>query len=96
MRRHVNTKRHTTHHQPAVRNAERCDASGGGESVSARSSCANDPDRRKAQYFRVAVQPEWSTTILICLQAEPRLTVLRYARVIWVQTHQHAKTTDAT
>jgi hypothetical protein len=59
-------------------------------------SCANDPDRRKAQCFRVAVQPEWSTTILIWLQAEPRLTVLRYAQVIWVQTHQCAKTTDTT
>jgi hypothetical protein len=96
MRRHVNTERHTTHHQPALCDAERCDASGGGESVRARLSCANDPDRRKAQYSRVAVQPEWSTTILIWLQAEPRLTVLRYAQVIWVQTHQRTKTTDAT
>jgi hypothetical protein len=96
MRRHVNTERHAAYHRPAVRNAERCDASGGGESVRARSSCANNPDRRKAQYFRVAVQPEWSTTILVRLQAEPRLTVLWYARVIRIQTHQHAKTTDAT
>jgi hypothetical protein len=96
MRRHVNTERHTAHHRPAVHNAERCDASGGGETVRARLSCANDPDRRKAQCFRVAVQPEWSATILIWLQAEPRLTVLRYARVIRVQTHQRAKTTDTT
>jgi hypothetical protein len=96
MRRRINTERHTTHHQPALCDAERCDTSGGGETVRARLSCANDPDRRKAQYSSVTVQPEWSTTILIWLQAEPRLTVLRYARVVGIQTHQHAKTTDTT
>jgi hypothetical protein len=96
MRRRIYSERHTAHYEPAACSTDRCDASGGGESVRARLSCANDPDRRKAQYFRVTVQPEWSTTILIWLQAEPRLTVLRYARVIWVQTHQRAKTTEAT
>jgi hypothetical protein len=96
MRRRINTERHTTHHQPAVCNTYRCDASRGSEAVRARSPCANDPTRRESQHFRVAVQPEWSTTILIWLQAEPRLTVLRYAWVIWIQTHQHAKTTDTT
>jgi hypothetical protein len=84
MRCRINSERHAAHHQPAVCNTERCDASRGGEAVSARSSCANDPDRWKSQHFRIAVQPERSTAILIWLQPEPCQTSFRYARVIWV------------
>jgi hypothetical protein len=96
MRRRIDTERHAAHYKPAACSTDRCDASRGGEAVSARPSCANDPDRRESQYSRVTVQPEWSTTILVWLQAEPRLTVLWYAWVIWIQTHQRAKSTDAT
>jgi hypothetical protein len=82
MRRRINAERHAAHHCPAVCNAKHCDASRGGEAVSARPSCANNPDRRKSQHFRVAAQPEWSTAILIWMEAETWLATFRYASII--------------
>jgi hypothetical protein len=71
MCRHINAERHAAHHKPTTCNADGGDAAGGGEAMRARTSRANNPNRRKPQCLGLAVEPEWPTTIHIRMQSEP-------------------------